>query len=942
MTALALVIALLATPAVPAFGAAAPVTTPAPTAEPTTTPAETPAPTTRPGEPSDPVETADPAEPADPARTPAPAETPAASPAPSATAEPQDDPAEDAIEQQDGFTDRAKDVTPDLADPTAFDPEARAIASSLEGAAATAATGSMASAAAPRPAAAVTGFRAGRIIDDRIFTNSRSMSVTAIADFIAGKVDQCRSGYTCLEDFRQDTRTRAADKWCDGYAAGKRESAARIIYKTAISCGINPQVLLVMLQKEQGLITHTWPSDWRYTIAMGMGCPDTSDCDTQFYGFQNQVYGAARQMKIYAGDAYFSWYPVGRTSPVRYHPNASCGSSGVKIETQATANLYFYTPYQPNRAALAAGFGTGDSCSSYGNRNFYNYFRTWFGPTTAVNPCTVTGTSSASWVYTLTKDTTGRAAPSSSCATGRVSLSAGTIAQAVAVSADNAWLKLRTPSGERWVPRSATRQATTAEKPCALPAGTRSASWTYVVAKDGAVGRRGPNGNCGVGAQRYAAGATAQAVSVSADGAWLKLRTASGLRWLKRSELRHATAAEATCAHPDGARSASGAYVVRRGGTTGRTGPDADCRVGATPVAHWTVAHAVKRNADGSWMQLRTPEGTLWVSSGSVRRAVSGEAQCAYPTGTKAASGVFRVREGAVGRIGPSASCTAQAKTVPLPAVVRASETTADGAFIRVTTSVGEVWVPRGHLAGATAAQRTCTYPATAEGATWTYRVTTDVTGRSGPSTACGSQAARIGAGTIAKAVGTTADRRWRLLRTDAGHLWVPITALRKATPAQAACAYPSSTSASSRTFVVKGGAVGRIGPSSACTTGSRSVPISTVATETEVSADGRYHRMSTPVGDVWIHRDKLRAATTSERACAYPADAGPATWTYRLTTRAVGRTGPDDACAYAAATLAAGTVATAVRTSSDGEWRLLRTAAGLRWLPIDLLRPVR
>src|SRR5699024_1304734 len=39
------------------------------------------------------------------------------------------------------------------------------------------------------------------------------------------------------------------------------------------------------------------------------------------------------------------------------------------------------TPYQPNKAALAAGYGIGDACSAYGNRNFYNYYTDWFGPT---------------------------------------------------------------------------------------------------------------------------------------------------------------------------------------------------------------------------------------------------------------------------------------------------------------------------------------------------------------------------------------------------------------------------------------------------------------------------------------------------------------------------------------------------------------------------------
>ena len=51
------------------------------------------------------------------------------------------------------------------------------------------------------------------------------------------------------------------------------------------------------------------------------------------------------------------------------------------IKNKATAALYYYTPYVPNSAALGAGWGLGNSCSAYGNRNFYLYFTTWFGST---------------------------------------------------------------------------------------------------------------------------------------------------------------------------------------------------------------------------------------------------------------------------------------------------------------------------------------------------------------------------------------------------------------------------------------------------------------------------------------------------------------------------------------------------------------------------------
>jgi len=230
----------------------------------------------------------------------------------------------------------------------------------------------------------LVGFNPGNIIGDAVFFNSGTMSAAQIQAFFDGKVRSCQSGYTCLKDYRQATPTRTADRFCPStYTGARNESAATIVYKVARACGINPQALIVMLQKEQGLVTHTWPSEFRYTIAMGMACPDTAACDERYFGFFNQVYGAARQLKVYGMDSFFNWYPVGATSNVRWHPNASCGSAPVYIANKATAALYYYTPYQPNRAALNAGYGEGDGCSSYGNRNFYNYFTDWFGPTNA-------------------------------------------------------------------------------------------------------------------------------------------------------------------------------------------------------------------------------------------------------------------------------------------------------------------------------------------------------------------------------------------------------------------------------------------------------------------------------------------------------------------------------------------------------------------------------
>ena len=240
-------------------------------------------------------------------------------------------------------------------------------------------------------ASALTGssFEPGNIISDQHFFDSQAMDEAAIQQFLVSKVPTCSSSSAqpCLKSYRLDTTTRAAVTGvCDAYQGAAAELASRIVAKVAQACGINPQVLLATLQKEEGLITSVSPSAGMYKIAMGYGCPDTFVCDTHFYGFYNQVYRAAWQFKQYTMSP-SSWrYKVGANA-IQYNPKASCGSSIVTITNQATANLYNYTPYQPNAQALNNLGGTGDGCSSYGNRNFWFYFNNWFGPSTIpVNP----------------------------------------------------------------------------------------------------------------------------------------------------------------------------------------------------------------------------------------------------------------------------------------------------------------------------------------------------------------------------------------------------------------------------------------------------------------------------------------------------------------------------------------------------------------------------
>lgn len=236
-------------------------------------------------------------------------------------------------------------------------------------------------------AADTSQFRPGNIISDQLFFDGNAMSARDVQTFLESKNPTCvpaADGTPCLQDARQDTYTRPADSLCPGtYVGAPNETAATIIAKVGQACGISQRVLLVILQKEQGLVTLSGNrlNATRYEKAMGYGCPDTAPCNPAYAHLFNQLYSAASRYQYYADNPTRFGHRAGQVNQVRFHPTTACGSSAVFIENQATAGLYNYTPYQPNAAALAAGVGTGDGCSAYGNRNFWIYFTDWFGST---------------------------------------------------------------------------------------------------------------------------------------------------------------------------------------------------------------------------------------------------------------------------------------------------------------------------------------------------------------------------------------------------------------------------------------------------------------------------------------------------------------------------------------------------------------------------------
>ncbi len=263
-------------------------------------------------------------------------------------------------------------------------------------------------------------WRPGRIIDDVVFQNKSAMSVVQIQQFLDSKVPTCDrwgtqsmwSGgpsraqwsldngkdpapYTCLKEYVENPVTKANNASDPTIAVPGGLSAAQLIYNAAQAQNINPQVYLVLLQKEQSLVTDDWPYAKQFERATGNNCPDTAPCNPAYAWLWTQVNNAGAQFNYYVNNFDEYNYAPGWNN-ILYNPSSSCGTQSVFIENAYTAALYIYTPYVPNQAALNNMYGTGDSCSAYGNRNFWRMFNDWFG--------------SSQWRYTYAQGNGGSAA----------------------------------------------------------------------------------------------------------------------------------------------------------------------------------------------------------------------------------------------------------------------------------------------------------------------------------------------------------------------------------------------------------------------------------------------------------------------------------------------------------------------------------------------------
>ncbi len=135
-----------------------------------------------------------------------------------------------------------------------------------------------------------------------------------------------------------------------------RMGAAQIIYEMSWSHRISPKFILVLLQKEQSLISDTNPSNGQFDWATGYGICDScskSDPELQKYkGFTNQVDWGAGGIRFYFDNPDKFKYQINQTYQI--------DNQSVTISNHATRALYIYTPH------------------INGNKNFWTLWQDWF------------------------------------------------------------------------------------------------------------------------------------------------------------------------------------------------------------------------------------------------------------------------------------------------------------------------------------------------------------------------------------------------------------------------------------------------------------------------------------------------------------------------------------------------------------------------------------
>lgn len=265
-----------------------------------------------------------------------------------------------------------------------------------------------------RKAEAADVFNPNQIINTVVFDNTDTMSAGAINNFLNSFPYSCispNSGFSAVDPIGYNPN--------NGFLYGGYASAGQVIYDASQAYGINPQVLLATLQKEQSLVAggQNYCNDGdehKYAAAVGYGCPDGgarySYSNISLYqrngvvhstvnptcvnsiskaGFSQQIIRAAWLLKFgqQRAEGNVGWAvikgnwnnsddlqtcyggPMTQGNLKRcpsgdsayYDGYTSIDGAAVHTDNGATSALYWYTPH------------------FHGNQNFFNIFSGWFG-----------------------------------------------------------------------------------------------------------------------------------------------------------------------------------------------------------------------------------------------------------------------------------------------------------------------------------------------------------------------------------------------------------------------------------------------------------------------------------------------------------------------------------------------------------------------------------
>lgn len=234
------------------------------------------------------------------------------------------------------------------------------------------------------------GFNPSLLIDDKRFLDTQTFGgAEGIQKFLEKKGSVlANTSQDFLVKLREpgfsDLKTKLEDP---KPALGRLRTASELIWDASQQSGLNPQIFIVKLQKEQGLITtrQNDPADRlqrALDFSLGFGCPDNSPCNGIFQGFYFQLFGALDQQGeryLGAGKSLVRAFNTPLDKPV-----LSIGGKGVKVgdiaEISNTTDPYGVPPTQQvlisNRATAALYRYTPHVFN--GNYNFWRYFNEWF------------------------------------------------------------------------------------------------------------------------------------------------------------------------------------------------------------------------------------------------------------------------------------------------------------------------------------------------------------------------------------------------------------------------------------------------------------------------------------------------------------------------------------------------------------------------------------